>query len=225
MLGYEIKNLFENEVFVIKCIKMLEVDNFEINNGIKKTTPIEKCFRNISLEKETENLEEVVIKESPIKTLNSEVLYLIGSQIARILNKETFNLYRSMKIKGVEIIKANLDQLRWLKDNDVIESYTRSVTLINYEEGLNHLTSIFNKMDTEPTYKGHFSSKKSKSKKKLCKKFKKRIYKGCDISSDCYLDDNYHKSKKQKLQNNSQKDIPTWEILLSLNVPRIKLLN
>jgi len=32
--------------------------------------------------------------------------YLIGAQLAKVLKRETFNLYRSMRIKGIELLRA-----------------------------------------------------------------------------------------------------------------------
>jgi len=59
--------------------------------------------------------------------------YLIGVQIAKLLKRETFNLYRSMKVKGIEIIRAVSDQVEYLMRVSAVKRGTRSVTLIAYD--------------------------------------------------------------------------------------------
>lgn len=59
--------------------------------------------------------------------------YLIGVQVAKLLKRETFNLYRSMKVKGIEIIRAVSDQVEYLMRVNAVKRGTRSVTLIAYQ--------------------------------------------------------------------------------------------
>jgi hypothetical protein len=61
--------------------------------------------------------------------------YLIGAQISLLLNKETFNLYRSMKVKGIELIRADPEQITYLAKICAVKKGTRSVTLIPFESG------------------------------------------------------------------------------------------
>src|SRR4051812_28156643 len=56
--------------------------------------------------------------------------YLIGVQVAHLLKRETFNMYRSMKIKGVELLKAESDQVEYMISCGAVRSGTHSVTLI-----------------------------------------------------------------------------------------------
>ena len=62
--------------------------------------------------------------------------YLIGVQIAALLQRETFNMYRSMKIKNVQLIRATPEQVELLCSCSAVRSGTHSVTLIPYDAGL-----------------------------------------------------------------------------------------
>jgi hypothetical protein len=60
--------------------------------------------------------------------------YLIGVQVAHLLKRETFNMYRSMKIKGVELLKAESDQVEYMITCGAVRSGTHSVTLIPIDQ-------------------------------------------------------------------------------------------
>ena len=62
--------------------------------------------------------------------------YLIGVQIASLLQRETFNMYRSMKIKKINLIRATPEQVELLCNCSAVRFGTHSVTLIPYEAGL-----------------------------------------------------------------------------------------
>jgi len=62
--------------------------------------------------------------------------FLIGVQIASLLKRETFNMYRSMKIKNITIQRANPEQVDFLCKCNAVRTGTHSVTLIPYEAGL-----------------------------------------------------------------------------------------
>lgn len=62
--------------------------------------------------------------------------FLIGVQIASLLKRETFNMYRSMKIKNIIIQRANPEQVDFLCKSNAVRTGTHSVTLIPYEAGL-----------------------------------------------------------------------------------------
>jgi hypothetical protein len=59
--------------------------------------------------------------------------YLVGVQIAKLLKRETFNLYRSMKVKGIEVARATSEQVEYLMRTGAVKRGTRSVTLVSYE--------------------------------------------------------------------------------------------
>jgi len=61
--------------------------------------------------------------------------YLIGAQVSALLNKETFNLYRKMKVKGIELVRAEPEQISYLISICAVKKGTRSVTLIPFEGG------------------------------------------------------------------------------------------
>jgi len=62
--------------------------------------------------------------------------YLIGVQIAHFLKRETFNLYRSMKLSNVEIVKCQAEEIEELTQMDAIKRGIHSVTLVPFEGGL-----------------------------------------------------------------------------------------
>jgi len=62
--------------------------------------------------------------------------YLIGVQIAALLKRETFNMYRSMKIKNIRIKRAAPEQVEYLCQCNAVRPGTHSVTLIPFDSGL-----------------------------------------------------------------------------------------
>jgi len=62
--------------------------------------------------------------------------FFIGTQVAALLKRETFNMYRSMKIKMVDLDRATAEQVEFLCQVGAVRAGTHSVTLIPYQEGL-----------------------------------------------------------------------------------------
>jgi hypothetical protein len=75
------------------------------------------------------------IQKQPIR-------YLIGVQIAKLLQRQTFNMYRSMKSKRTRVVRATQSQIKLLLDRGVVPRNTHSVTLIPYEDGLEYITNL-----------------------------------------------------------------------------------
>lgn len=69
--------------------------------------------------------------------------FLIGVQIASLLKRETFNMYRSMKIKNIQIKRASPKQVDFLCECNAVRSGTHSITLIPYESGLYFIAGMF----------------------------------------------------------------------------------
>mmetsp|Transcript_6618 Transcript_6618/g.8826 ORF Transcript_6618/g.8826 Transcript_6618/m.8826 type:complete len:163 (-) Transcript_6618:44-532(-) len=61
--------------------------------------------------------------------------YLIGVQISKILHRQTFNLYRSLKLKGVEVERASPPQVGFLLRTQSLPPNTHSVSLVPYDGG------------------------------------------------------------------------------------------
>lgn len=59
--------------------------------------------------------------------------YFVGVQLAALLKRETFNLYRSMKIKNVGVSRASHNQVSFLVKAGAVRPGTHSVTLVDYE--------------------------------------------------------------------------------------------
>merc|ERR1712137_1050819 len=70
--------------------------------------------------------------------------YLIGVQIASLLKRETFNMYRSMKIKNIRIKRADPKQVDYLCECNAVRPGTHSVTLIPFESGLYFIAGMLN---------------------------------------------------------------------------------
>jgi hypothetical protein len=62
-----------------------------------------------------------------------EEKFLIGVQVAALLNRETFNMYRSMKIKHIQTTRAKSDHIEFLARAGAVRGGTHSVTLIPYD--------------------------------------------------------------------------------------------
>jgi len=62
--------------------------------------------------------------------------YLIGVEMARILKQQTYNMYRSLKSKGIHLIRANQHCLSFLRDKKAVPRNTHSVTLVPYSDGV-----------------------------------------------------------------------------------------
>ena len=59
-------------------------------------------------------------------------MYFIGVQLAALLKRETFNLYRSMKIRNVAVSRATHEQILFLLSVGAVRPGTRSLTLLDY---------------------------------------------------------------------------------------------
>lgn len=66
--------------------------------------------------------------------------YLIGVQIAHYLKRETFNLYRSMKLANIDIIKCQPQEIEELTQLDAIKRGIHSVTLVPYDQGVMYIS-------------------------------------------------------------------------------------
>jgi len=77
--------------------------------------------------------------------------YLIGVQVAKLLKRETFNLYRSMKVKGIEIIRAVSEQVEYLMRVNAVKRGTRSVTLIAYQPTVEFVESELSRIQKMET--------------------------------------------------------------------------
>lgn len=62
--------------------------------------------------------------------------YLIGRELAALLNRETFNMYRTMKVKRIEIRRANPEQVEYFAKVGAVRTGTHSVTLIPFVDGV-----------------------------------------------------------------------------------------
>jgi len=69
--------------------------------------------------------------------------YLIGVQISKLLQRQTFNLYRSLKLKGVEVSRASPQEIGFLLRTRTVPQNTHSVSLVQYEGGKKFLLENF----------------------------------------------------------------------------------
>jgi hypothetical protein len=56
--------------------------------------------------------------------------HYVGSHLASLLNRETFNLYGSLKRRGISVFSVDERLLRWLVANGVVSIGTTSATLV-----------------------------------------------------------------------------------------------
>lgn len=62
-----------------------------------------------------------------------DVRYMIGVKIAKILRRETFNLYRSMRAKGIELVRLSSVDTQEIVALGAVRRGTHSVTIVKDE--------------------------------------------------------------------------------------------
>jgi hypothetical protein len=76
--------------------------------------------------------------------------YMIGVQLAKLLRRKTFNLYRCLKKKGVDVRRASADEVASLNEIGAIRNGTHSVTLVPYADALYFLADALLRNVTLP---------------------------------------------------------------------------
>ena len=76
--------------------------------------------------------------------------YLIGVQVSKILRRQTFNLYRSLKLKGVGVIRATPQQVGFLLRTQSLPPNSHSVSLIPYKGAKDFILENFKGKIEEP---------------------------------------------------------------------------
>lgn len=95
-------------------------------------------------------------KKMSVITLNNQK-YMIGVQIAHLLQRETYNLYRSMKVKNLAITRASPEQVDYLLKTNVVKPGTRSITFIPIDQAIAYIeeeikkVGLRKKKDKSPT--------------------------------------------------------------------------
>lgn len=70
--------------------------------------------------------------------------FLLGIQLAKLLRRETSNLYRSLKRARIPLVRASSDQVRWINSlNLCFVQKTHSITFIPLRETIDYLTEEF----------------------------------------------------------------------------------
>ena len=81
------------------------------------------------------------------KVLMNDSFYFIGVQIAHLLKRETYNLYRTLKKHGVHCVKATTLQVQYLNSQNLpFVSKVHSVTLIPLHESLDYFRTGIHKI-------------------------------------------------------------------------------
>eukprot|EP01101_Sappina_pedata_P003461 TRINITY_DN1378_c0_g1_i1.p1 TRINITY_DN1378_c0_g1~~TRINITY_DN1378_c0_g1_i1.p1 ORF type:complete len:297 (-),score=85.32 TRINITY_DN1378_c0_g1_i1:386-1276(-) len=73
--------------------------------------------------------------------------WMIGVQVAALLERETYNLYRSMKVKNIEVRRATVDQIEHLLKQDIVRTGTRSITFVSLDQSINFLAEELKKLE------------------------------------------------------------------------------
>jgi hypothetical protein len=98
------------------------------------------------------------------------VEHLVGVQLAAVLKRETFNMYRSMKIKSIQVLRANPRELEFLVKIKAVRTGTHSVTLVPYAHGLYFVADSLDKapqfLQLEGANAGTGKKRKRPSKKR-----------------------------------------------------------
>eukprot|EP01103_Thecamoeba_quadrilineata_P018785 TRINITY_DN7361_c0_g1_i1.p1 TRINITY_DN7361_c0_g1~~TRINITY_DN7361_c0_g1_i1.p1 ORF type:complete len:281 (-),score=43.88 TRINITY_DN7361_c0_g1_i1:63-905(-) len=75
--------------------------------------------------------------------------WYIGVEIANLLQRETYNLYRSMKVKNIPVRRATPEQVDFLLKINIVKPGTRSITLIPAEQALAFVSEELKKTSTK----------------------------------------------------------------------------
>lgn len=81
------------------------------------------------------NIQNVVDEDMWVITYNQQE-WLVGVHIANRLNRETFNIYRTLKIRGANLIKLDTMAINYLIAQNIIRAGTHSVTLVPLDFGI-----------------------------------------------------------------------------------------
>jgi len=73
--------------------------------------------------------------------------WMIGVQVASLLERETYNLYRSLKVKNIEVKRATVEQIDYLLKNDIVRTGTRSITFISLDHSISFLSDELRKLE------------------------------------------------------------------------------
>jgi len=76
------------------------------------------------------------------------IQYMIGVQISKVLQRETFNLYRSFKLKKIPFIRATTSQIDYLIEVGAVPGSTHSITLVPIESGIPYVQEVLNQQKT-----------------------------------------------------------------------------
>jgi|ERR1711974_83119 len=90
--------------------------------------------------------------------------FFVGVQMANLLKRETFNMYRSMKIKNISIRRATSEQVNFLIREQAVRAGTHSVTLVPYESGINFMAEAQRKLKRKTAFTKRKSTRSSKRK-------------------------------------------------------------
>jgi hypothetical protein len=107
---------------------------------MKNTTTILKAPGNLEHKRQR-----IYGKKMSVLTIDNKK-YLIGVQIAHLLQRETYNLYRSMKVKNLTIARASPEQVDYLLKTNVVKPGTRSITFVPIDQGLSYINEEINKV-------------------------------------------------------------------------------
>eukprot|EP01095_Lingulamoeba_sp_RSL-Kostka_P013982 TRINITY_DN594_c0_g5_i2.p1 TRINITY_DN594_c0_g5~~TRINITY_DN594_c0_g5_i2.p1 ORF type:complete len:288 (+),score=65.62 TRINITY_DN594_c0_g5_i2:173-1036(+) len=129
-----------------------------------KENNIEKIIKIGNKKATVSHSREILFKrELNVVRINGEN-FLIGVELAQLLNRETFNMYRSMKIKNIGIERAQPEIVSFLIKATAVPVGTHSVTLVPYPDGLYFVADIQAK--TQKKFKDFTAIKKRRRRNK-----------------------------------------------------------
>jgi len=139
--------------------------------------------------------------------------YMIGVQIAQLLKRETFNLYRSLKIKGIDVLRAENEQVDYLVNCNSIKRGTHSVTLVPLDDGLSFVLGALGTGSGSDERRSRTEGRGPRGGKKL-----KRSMDEMSAAGDESSGGDSPTSNKEKNARNEQ-----WEPKSSRNASRVLL--
>jgi len=147
----KILNNRENRSAFSSCSAVIPSSSLPSSSMFNPAATLSSLYRTESNPKDTSTIPSTSsLLFSPLLVSSREVLFgkrftvvsfegdrwLIGVQISSLLSRETYNLYRSLKIKNVTVKRASPEQLDFMLKNKIVKPGTRSVTFVAYHESI-----------------------------------------------------------------------------------------
>jgi len=74
--------------------------------------------------------------------------YFVGVQMSKVLQRETFNLYRSFKLKKIPFLRASTPEIEFLIEVGAVPGSTHSITLVPVDLAVPYIEEVLKQQET-----------------------------------------------------------------------------